>query len=330
MRESLRNRVRFLEQHVVDANELVSGLPGGVQNLIYRAHKPEFVWIETATSRIGDWRAAERSVFMRWAITINALHVARDRYRDSPDILLTIDTLRTSGGETKRVHMAGWHGETAASNHQATIPMMAAYAVQDLYGILEEIVLELYEIFVRANPLVILKGDQFKPVRAAFRAKDAGEAEAAAFQALWEERITAWRRKRTFEGLHNVFGKFWEMAGLARPSHYTLSDVGDWQRVMETIGEVRHLVTHGEDKVSKRLADLCAAQPHLGMTFKKGEPLDVKLMDLWVVEHFIDQFLNALNVSLLEKAVGPLPSSGGAAPAQVRTGAAESNAHGDA
>ena len=322
MRESLRNRVRFLDQKVIDANDLVPNQPGGIQNLIYRTQDPALKWIENATSRIGDWRASERSVFMRWAITINALHVARDRYRDSPDILLTIDTLRTANGRTERVHMAGWSGEEAAGNHEATIPMMAAYAVQDMYGIVEEIVLELYEVFVRGNPLFLMKGDDYKPLRAAFRAMGDGEAERVAFEAMWEDRIAGWRRNRTFDGLHKVFASFWASAGLNRPSSYSLTDVTDWQRVMETIGEVRHLVTHGEDKVSKRLGDLCAAQPNLGMTFKEGEPLEVKLMDLWIVEHFIDQLLNAINISLLEKAVGPLPPPGGAKPDQAGTPAA--------
>lgn len=327
MRESLRNRVRFLEQNVIDANGLGSGLPGGVQNLIYRTQNPELEWIATATSRIGDWRASERSVFMRWAITINALHLARDRYRASPDILLTIDTLRPVHGRPERVHMAGWRGEEAARNHDATIPMMAAYAVQDMYGMLEEIVLELYEIFVRGNPQVLMKGDQYRDLRAAFRAREDGEEQAARYSTMWDERIAGWRRKRTFEGLHNVFGKFWEMAGLVRPSHYKLSDAADWQRVMETIGEIRHLVTHGEDKVSKRLADLCTAQPYLGMTFAEGERLDIKLMDLWIVEEFVDQLLNALNISLLEKAEGPLPWPDRAAAAPAGTPVARGGAH---
>lgn len=308
MRDSLRNRVRFLEQTIINIADPSIGELRSVQNMIFNTEDPALKWIEEATGRIGDWRAFERSVYMRWAITINALHVARDRYRNKPEILLTIDTLRTTGGKTERVRMAGWNGEEAARNHEATIPMMAAYAVQDMFGILEEIVLELYEIFVRGNPAMLMKGAEFKPLRAAFHAKDVGATEAAAFDEAWEERIAGWRRKRTFDGLHNVFGSFWAAAGLVRPSVYKLSDVGDWQRVMKTIGEIRHLVTHGEDKVSKRLGDLCAAQPHLGMTFKEGERLEVTLKDLWIVEHFTDSLLNAINMSLMEKAVGRLPA----------------------
>lgn len=308
MRDSLRNRVRFLEQTMIDIADPSIEQRASVQNVIFKTDDPALKWIEEATGRIGDWRAFERSVFMRWAITINALHVARDRYREKPEILLTIDALRTTGGKTERVRMAGWNGEEAASNHEATIPMMAAYAVQDMFGILEEIILELYEIFVRGNPTVLMKGEEFKPLRAAFRAKGVGATEAAAFDAAWEERIAVWRRNKTFDGLHKVFGSFWTAAGLARPSMYKVSDIADWQRVMETIGEIRHLVTHGEDKVSKRLGDLCKAQPHLGMTFKEGERLEVTLKDLWIVEHFTDSLLNAINISLMEKAAGPLPA----------------------
>ncbi len=214
MRDSLRSRVRFSEQRVVEMDDPILFRPGSVQNLIYRTDDPALKWIETATSRIGDWRAAERSVFMRWAITINALHVARDRYRDAPEILLTIDTLRPSAQGSQRVHLDAWRGEQAARNHDATIHTMAAYAVQDMHGILEEIVLELYEVFVRGNPQLLMRGDDYKALRAAFRAKDAGETEAAAYAEMWEQRIAGWRRNRTFDGLHRVFRTFWDAAGL--------------------------------------------------------------------------------------------------------------------
>ncbi|MFZ4748020.1 MAG: hypothetical protein ACOYLK_14215, partial [Sphingomonas sp.] len=164
------------------------------------------------------------------------------------------------------------------------------------------------------NSGVHVKGDEYKALRGAFRAKDNGEVEAAAFTALWEERIAGWRRNRTFDGLYKVFGNLWAAAGLVRPSWYRNTDIGDWQRVMETIGEIRHLVTHGEDKVSKRLGALCSAQPNLGMSFKESEKLEVRLQDLWVVEQFVDQLLNTINMSLLEKAEGPLPRPGTAKP----------------
>lgn len=327
MRPSLRNRVRYIEQRIFDAGDPAVEKLGPVQNMILRTEDPALKWIETATSRIGDWRAAARSVFMRWAITINALHVARDRYRESPDILLRIDTLRSRNGQAERVPMATWRGEQAARNHEAAIPLMTAYAIQDLHGVLEDIILDLYEIFIRAHPNLLMEGPEYKQLRAAMRAKDEGPEQAAAFEALWDERIEKWRRNRTFEGLHKVFGAFWTAAGLKRPSWYQATDVDDWRRVMGTIGEIRHLITHGEDLVSKRLGDLCAAQPDLGMIFKEGEQLDVRLVDLWIVEQFIDSLLNTINLSLMEKAWGPLPrpqapegASGDAGPASQNPG----------
>jgi hypothetical protein len=315
MRPSFRNRVLFVEQTEIDVQDpaVEGGLPS-IQNVIWRTEDPEKKWIEYATERVGDWRSFTRSVYMRWAITINALHVARDRYRSHPEIALTVDTVRVSEKGTQRVHLAVWPAAQAASNYDASIPLMSAYGVQDLFGAFEEIIFALYEIFLTAHPQELMKGPEFKELRALYRAKDAGKNEMATFEAAWAQRFEAWRRNRSYDGLHRVFASLWRAAKLKRPSWYQLSDIEDWCRTIETIGEIRHLIIHGEDLVSKRLGDLCAAQPHLGFKFREGDRLDVQLIHLMIVEQFLDKLLSTINFSLFELALGkPLPKPAEAA-----------------
>lgn len=57
MRDSFRNRVRFLEQKIVEITDSSIGECGSVQNMIFRTEDPTLKWIEEATGRIGDWRA---------------------------------------------------------------------------------------------------------------------------------------------------------------------------------------------------------------------------------------------------------------------------------
>ncbi len=308
MRPSFRNRILFVEQNKVNIHDPAVSDLLSVENIIWHTKKPELKWIEHSTELIGDWRSFVRSVYMRWAITINALHVARDRYEANPNIALAVDTLRPSDEGPQRVHLAVWPGAKAAENYATSIPLIAAYGVQDLYGALEEIVFALYEIFLEAHPERLMHGDEFKPMRKLYREKNNGPEAAAAYAAAWSGRIETWRRKRAYDGLHKVFAAFWVTAKLVRPSWYKLSDIDDWTKTIETIGEIRHLIVHGEDRVSKRLSDLCTEQPALGLAFAEGERLEVHLVDLMIVEEFLDKLLSTLNRSLIELAHGaPLP-----------------------
>ena len=80
--------------------------------------------------------------------------------------------------------------------------------------------------------------------------------------------------------------------------------MADWARSIETIAELRHLITHGEGQASEQLQELCQ-QTGMGWTFKaRCEELRVDLIHLQEVEYFIDQLLTALNVSLCEKGWG--------------------------
>jgi len=46
--------------------------------------RPEHAWVAEATAKIGDWRGIVRSVYLRWAITINACVLAEQRYEAMP------------------------------------------------------------------------------------------------------------------------------------------------------------------------------------------------------------------------------------------------------
>lgn len=309
MRASFRNRLVFVQQQKIDVyNPQVEHITSA-ENIIWRTDDLAKKWIEQATERIGDYRSFVRSVYIRWAININALHIAERRYRENSDIALAVDTLRPSHTGPEKVHMVVWPANQAADNYAASIPLMAAYAVQDLYGALEEIIFALYEIFLNAHPGRLMEGKEYKGLRKLYRERDSSAKNQQAFDSAWSERIDAWRRKRAYDGLHKVFASFWSAAGLHRPSWFKHSDIAEWCRTIETVAEIRHLIVHGENDVSTRLADLCQAQPELGFKFQAGNQLEVKLLDLMIVENFLDTLLTAINSSLLEFAIGePLPN----------------------
>jgi hypothetical protein len=307
---NMRARASFVEHIRLGWRDpRITSLP--VTNLIHRATGAEDAWIEEATGRIGDWRALTRSVYLRWAITINASELAEQRYRSMPtDQALWTRTLRVmADGSPQQVPLAVWSAPDAADHYAQTTPLIAGYAVTDLFEALEDVIFELYEIMLRHNPGPIIRGEEFRPLRRMWRQRNSSPEAEEDWRKAWVDRYEHWRRKKAYDGLHAVLRAFFEHAGLRRPSAYHRTDVSDWCRTLEMIGELRHLVIHGGAVVSNKLGRLSNTPTSLTFDFVPGAELDVKLHHLQSVECFCDQLLTTINLSLVEKAIdGPLPA----------------------
>ncbi|MGR9426280.1 hypothetical protein [Rhizobium leguminosarum] len=275
-------------------------------NMIWRASRPEENWIEDSTAKIGEWRALVRNVYLRWALTINASAKAEERYRALPsDQALTTSSLRVVDGAPRQVEIARWPGAQAAEHYAAITPLIAAYGVADLYGALEDIIFDFYEIVLRQNPDSLLRGDEYRPLRRLRAQRGASPEAEKAWRKAWDLRFTTWRRKRAYDGLPDVLVALYRHAGLQRPSQYSRTDVVDWARSLEMIGELRHHVVHGAAIVSDKLGALSNTANSLTFDFVTGAALDVRLHHLQSVECFSDQLLTAFNISLMEKVLGP-------------------------
>ena len=314
MRKSLRSRVLFVAHDRVtpaDPN-VIEADPG--MSLSWVSDRPEHKWIEEATLRIADWKTFVRSVYMRWAITINALHVARDRYAELDGAIgLSIDQLTVKNDKLEREPMVIWSGAQAAENYELSIPLMASYGVQDIFGVAEEIIFDLYDIYLNHHPTLILEGDEFRAERKLYRERNDGTGQAEAWAQAWQDRLVKWRRKKLYSGLHGVFLSFWNRSGLRRPPWYVHTDIDTWAKTIEIFGELRNLITHGENKVSTRLEELVSEQPFLGLTFTAGDELDVKLSDMMIMQDFLIKLLSTLNLSLIQRGLGqdlPFPPVG--------------------
>lgn len=307
MRASFRNRILFVDHDTAFPADPNAPIPKTRFWFTYQTDEPEKQWIVEATNRSAEHAAFYRSVYMRWAITINALNVARDRYAEMPRRGLQILHVVPGSGGPEVQPLDIWEPETSVANYAKSIPLMAAYGIQDLFGAMEEIIFDLYEIYLDAHPLEILKGPDFREQRRLYRERNDSAEKFQAWSAAWADRMTGWRRKRIYDGLHRVFQSFWERSGLERSSAYTGSDITDWCRTIETISELRNLLVHGENLVSTRLGDLVAAQPYLGMSFVANEVLEVSLMDIMIVERFFTDIIIMINESLMELAADGRP-----------------------
>jgi len=303
MRPSIRNSVS-LDSHARFQIEDVAkaGLP--VTNVIVVADgDAEKAWMEAVTSKIGDWRAFVRSVYIRWAITINAMHVAEARYRNQP-LALTVNTLRMENGTLGNKLLKAWPGPEAADAYAQGLSLIPAYAIVDLYGALEEIVFDFYEVYLRHHPKPLLEGAEFRELRRLHARRNSSADAEAEWRSAWDVRFEKWRRKRSYDSLYAVFRALFVEAGLKRPQHFKDTDLADWCRTIEMVGELRHLITHGEAVASKKLGELSTGKTRATFDFKEGEEIRVLLHHVQGVELFADQLLTTINISICEKAWG--------------------------
>lgn len=69
-------------------------------------------------------------------------------------------------------------------------------------------------------------------------------------------------------------------------------------------GILRNHITHSAPNVTDELSDSCNIKGNMEFSFQEDEILCVSLFHLMAIECFIDQYLSALNMSLLELVYG--------------------------
>ena len=277
-----------------------------INNIIVEPKNPNDDWIKVTCSKVGDWRAAFRSTYFRWALAINALEVASAHYqsRIGEPTAFTIASLRSTG--IKRIAM--WDFETAGKNHKDTIPMLAAWGVAEMYSTMEEFVFDIYKVFLAQHPDSLLQGDEFQHLRKLRREANQGEQHKANWNAAWAERLGNWQRKRLYDGLSKVFLSYIEVAGLKTPSIHKLTTIETWADAIQGIGVLRNCFAHGMTTVTKELSEFSKKPHSMRFDFVEGKPLSIELRHLQSVEFFLDELLTALNFSLIERAGYELPA----------------------
>ncbi|HAG80994.1 MAG TPA: hypothetical protein DCL61_07440 [Cyanobacteria bacterium UBA12227] len=287
--------------------ENVGPLPS-IDNIIVKADSPEKQWIEDVTQQIGDWRAKLRSTYIRWALSINGLHIAAEKYAD-PELAMhhkfTVTSLRPDDDQNiNPCVIAEWDGLTASDAHRKTIPMLTAFGIIDLYANLEEVIFALYRTYLNYHPEQLLQGNEFRELRRLKREAEADSLKCNAWETAWQKRLNDWQRKKIYDGLGQVFKRFCNTAGIKTPSTYKQTTVETWAKSIDIVSFVRNALIHGETIVSEELETLCTkTKPYAcGFDFKSGEPLVIQLIHLQRVDLFCEQLLSALNISLCELA----------------------------
>lgn len=299
-------RPDFVGHQIFDFGDAKPNDTRPINNVIVRTNDSALKWAEETTEKIGEWRALFRSTYISWAVTINGLHLAREKYSD-PEWMknhrFKVSSVRVNHNQPAIVPIAEWDSDVVSDAHMKPIPMLCSYGVIDLYTCLEEFVFDFYEIYLRQNPDPLMQGSEFRDLRQMYRERNESP---EVWQAALSERLENWKRKRLYDGLGKVFRAYSEVARLETPSGYSLTTIETWAECIDAFSLLRNCLIHGATVAPDELAEFSTAEHRMGFDFKSGEPLKVSLNHLMNLDCFCDSLLTGLNISLYERVNGKL------------------------
>lgn len=297
------NRENLIEQHqfIIDNPFISTGFK--FDNIIIESTSDNTKWIEVMTNKIGDWRGIFRSAYIKWAVTINGLYLAKEKYdklNKASNFVFKISSLRQINGEIKQSTIVEWNAPTTAKVHIETLPMICTYGFTDLYNCLEEFVFDFYRTYWMHCPDNLIKGNDFKHLRKLKANSNKDEESNIKWINAFNERLDNWQRKKLYDNLGKVFLAFCNELGLKKPKDYVTTPE-NWAESITGISIARNIIMHGGKYVTKELSNFCTKPYSLGFNFKEGEELNINLINLQSVELFLNQLLSAINIALLER-----------------------------
>lgn len=269
----------------------------------------ESKWVQEINEVVMEFGGVFHSIFLRWAVTINGLHVAADKYSDpewkNRGMGFAVQGIRNrkdgSGPELTNVRV--WDGSMASEVHSSSIPMLAAWAFCNMYSCLEEFIFKIFRVYLNSNPLEICKGDEFKDLRKIYHERNQSSEQNSAWIEAWSERLESWHRKKLYDGLEKIFKNLISKTGLQIPSFYEGKyDYNDIAKTLGGISLIRNCFIHGVTIIPPELALFCKGFQSSFFNFTEGEKFSLSIHELATLEHFTDTFTQTLNNSLFELA----------------------------
>ena len=306
---SLRRDLLFFQENrmPIDSADLVSA--SSIQNIIIETDRPDLKWIEESTKSIGEWRNTATSCYIRWALSINGLHIAAEKYSD-PNWQRTkafvVTGLVMRDGQPEHGAIVTWKGQKPAEAHLETVRMLASYGLIDLCSVLEEMLLKFYRIYKEYNPEEFIKGPDNQTLRKLFRNR---ENEPEAWSTAWKQRLDKWQRNKLYDGLAGILLSYYNVTGLKKPSWYKETSPETWAETLNGIAILRNCLIHGTKTVPKELADISGKPFSLEFPFVEGEPIEIDKRHLEAVELFVTKLLDAINDSLVEFHMGAISNN---------------------
>jgi len=283
-----------------------------INNIVILAKTEDEKWLQESMELIGEWRAIFRSIYIKWALAINGLHVARDRYSQrewqaSKQFFVTSFRVDSSG-QAQTEQIAVWAGPETVKNHNEVMPYIAKWGIIDLGSALEECIFDLYRVFHWQHTEHLTGGPDFKELRKLRNASANSPEDLAKWQAAFATRLENWQRNAVYKPKRELFLNYCNFAGLKTPSTYKQTTLESWADSLDGVFILRNCLIHPNATVPKELGDFAASKFNTGYDFKTGAPLEATLKHLQCTECFLDQLLTGINLSLVERTGAKLPT----------------------
>lgn len=269
-------------------------------NIIVPALKPGQKWLNETTEQIGDWRAKFRSAYIKWALCINSIEKAIERYSNETFTKFGkfgIDSFRIQKDETiGKSKIALWNGDKVANKYQTIQPLIAENGIIEIYSAIEEYVFTSYKIFLNHNPSSLLRGKEFRNLRKLHRAKNKDPESNKEWEIQWTERLNTWHRKKAYDGIKKIFNSYIQISKLSMGGMgKALNGVAE---SLDTIAHARNLLIHNEPLVTEEFAKL-TSQPYCPFPniFIEGEKFSPDVTTLMGIEFMCDRMLTLINLS---------------------------------
>lgn len=278
---------------------------GFIDNVIIETDDPDLAWATDTMRKIGPWRAKLRSAFIHWAVLFNGLDVASsqcdDRAVEGRPSLFTVSSYRPDPDGIAQLEPI-WKGawDEAADIHRRAMAKVGPWGVIDLYSNFEEAVFDLALTYYRQHPRALTIGPDWRDFRKLQRAAAESEEGAQEYERALNERLEQWRRNKLYDGLPQVIVTWMDHAGLRSPNGYETTPE-DWAQSLHLFAIMRNSIIHGAEVVTRELAEASRVRGNAGIDWTEGDPLQLTLHHLHAFELYVEQLLDALNRSLVER-----------------------------
>lgn len=296
----MKERVDFVGHKIINSNDTSAILEAN--NIIIPAKNDNQQWLKETTEHIGEWRAKFRSAYLKWAMCINSIYKAIDRYSEDDfkkSHKFYIESYRIQEDDTIGLtKIALWNGDEVAGRYVSIIPSMAENGIIEMYGAIEEYIFSIYKIFLTHNPSPLLRGPEYSELKKLFREKGEKPELLEEWNTKWAERLNGWHRKKAYDGIKKVFNAYLQASKLSMGNlEVELTGVAE---SLHIVAYLRNLLVHNEPLVTEEFADLTAQKycpfPNI---YKKDEKLAPDLSTLMGIENMCDSMLTVINLSCI-------------------------------
>lgn len=255
-------------------------------------------WVASKLEQIPVWQETTHLVHLRWSITNRALATGGRQCRNTVGNI-PIEGIRSGESGFKRSVLASLTPSRAEAEHAQAADMLARLTLYELIGVIEQIVIKSYRLFLFENPYLLSDCWENDGMKRLFsRRVEKPEAWQRSWSRHVDRALDEWRPQQT----RALVLSYWQHAGLDMPKRGLCTTVEDLDTAIGFFMAIRDNMLERADTVGSGLARLSDLMGFEDFNYTKGSPLVVDGRQIELVEAFFHEYLEILRRALQERA----------------------------